>query len=130
MIPTRTGKPGKMGEHFPVREKSGDFAKTANVREFYPKYWKIRKKLYCKFDKNTGKVGEICQPVIVEILQIWYHTLNEKRTSKKSGRLRKILESRGIWQPEKVGTMIMQITFDSSASCQVYSLSSSALLAS
>ena len=36
MVPTRTGKsgkPGKMGEHFPVREKSGNFAKTGKVRE-------------------------------------------------------------------------------------------------
>ena len=24
-VPTRTGKPGKMGRHFPVREKSGNF---------------------------------------------------------------------------------------------------------
>ena len=31
-------KPGKTGEHFPVREKSGNFAKTGKVREFYPKY--------------------------------------------------------------------------------------------
>ena len=28
MVPSRTGKPGKTGEHFPVREKSGNFAKT------------------------------------------------------------------------------------------------------
>ena len=25
MVPTRTGKPGKMGGHFPVREKSENF---------------------------------------------------------------------------------------------------------
>ena len=37
MVRTRTGKPGKMGEHFPVSEKSGNFAKTGKVREFYPK---------------------------------------------------------------------------------------------
>ena len=31
MVPTGTGnqgKPGKMGRHFPVREKSGNFVKT------------------------------------------------------------------------------------------------------
>ena len=27
-VPTRTGKPGKMGRHFPVREKSGNFDQT------------------------------------------------------------------------------------------------------
>ena len=27
-FPTRTGKPGKMGRHFPVREKSGNFEQT------------------------------------------------------------------------------------------------------
>ena len=31
MVPTRTGKPGKMGRHFTVREKSG---------ENHIKYWK------------------------------------------------------------------------------------------
>ena len=32
-VPTRTGKPGKMGRHFPVREKSGNFDETGKVRE-------------------------------------------------------------------------------------------------
>ena len=32
-VPTRTGKPGKMGRHFPVREKSGNFDQTGKVRE-------------------------------------------------------------------------------------------------
>ena len=34
MVPTGTGnhgKPGKMGGHFPVREKSGNFVKTGKV---------------------------------------------------------------------------------------------------
>ena len=38
--PTRTGKPGKMGRHFPVREKSGNFEQTGKVRENHTKYWK------------------------------------------------------------------------------------------
>ena len=42
MVPTRTGKPGKAGEHFPV----------GKVREFYPKYWKNKKKLYWKIGKK------------------------------------------------------------------------------
>ena len=42
------------------------------------KYWENWKKLYWKIEKNTGKVREICQPVIVKTLQIWYHILNKK----------------------------------------------------
>ena len=30
-VPTRTGKPGKMGRHFPVREKSGNFEQAGKV---------------------------------------------------------------------------------------------------
>ena len=41
---------GKTGEHFPVREKSGNFAKTGKVKEFYLKYWEDQKKNY------TGKL--------------------------------------------------------------------------
>ena len=37
---TRTGKPGKMGRHFPVREKSGNFDQTGKVRENHTKCWK------------------------------------------------------------------------------------------
>ena len=40
--PTRTGKPGKMGRHFPVREKSGNFEQTGKVRENHTKYWKTQ----------------------------------------------------------------------------------------
>ena len=42
-VPTcngKTGKPGKMGMHFPVREKSGNFEQTGKVRENHTKYWK------------------------------------------------------------------------------------------
>ena len=36
-----------------------------------------------------GKVSEICQSEIVKTLQIWYHTLNKKRTLKNTGKLQK-----------------------------------------
>ena len=79
MVPTRTEKPGKIGEHFPVGGKLGNFAKTRKVREFYPKYWESPKKMYWKIEKKyTGKVKEICQALIVKTLQIWYHTLCKK----------------------------------------------------
>ena len=41
-VPTRTGKPGKMGRHFPVREKSGNFEQTGKVRGNHTKYWKTQ----------------------------------------------------------------------------------------
>ena len=47
MVPNGTGnqrKPGKMGRHFPVGEKSWNFVKTGKVRE----YWKNWKKLHWK----------------------------------------------------------------------------------
>ena len=54
-VPTwtgKTGKPGKMGRHFPVREKSGNFEQTGKVRENHTKYWKteeISEKFICYF---------------------------------------------------------------------------------
>ena len=36
----KTGKPEKLGKHFPITEKLGDFEQTGKVRKFYPKYWK------------------------------------------------------------------------------------------
>ena len=54
-VPTRTGKtgkPGKIGRHFPVREKSGNFEQTGKVRENHTKYWKteeISEKKYLLF---------------------------------------------------------------------------------
>ena len=32
MVPTPAGKPGKIGEYFPVREKSGNFELIEKVR--------------------------------------------------------------------------------------------------
>ena len=34
MVPTSTGKPGKVGMYFPIREKSGNLEHTGKVREF------------------------------------------------------------------------------------------------
>ena len=51
-VPTRTGKPGKIGRHFPVREKSGNFEQTGKVRENHTKYWKteeISEKIFLLF---------------------------------------------------------------------------------
>ena len=104
VVPTGTGNQGKPGKWKGIFQ-SGNFVKTGKVREFYSKYWKNWKKLYWKIEKNTGNVREICQPVIVKTLQIWYNTLNKKRTLKNTGKLRKILEKSGKfvspkkWEP-------------------------------
>ena len=106
IVPTGTGnqgKPGKMGRHFPVREKSGNFVKTGKVREFYSRYWKNQKKLHWKIERNTGKVREICQPVILKTLQIWYHTLNKKRTFKILENCKRCWKSQGNLSVRKSG---------------------------
>ena len=55
MVPTPTRKPGKMREHFSVREKTGNFEQTGKVREFCTKYWKKIS------SQNTGKIGNFRQ---------------------------------------------------------------------
>ena len=61
MVPAGTGKPGKMGDHFPVREKSGNFAQTRKVGEFYLKYWKNQEVLTLvngnKYWKSRGNLA-------------------------------------------------------------------------
>ena len=55
-VPTRTGKtgkPGKMGRHFPVREKSGNFEQTGKVREKSG-----------KTTQNTGKLRKFQKKII------------------------------------------------------------------
>ena len=46
MVPTWTENPGKIGNHFPVREfeqtaqaRELYYQNTGKVRDFYPKYW-------------------------------------------------------------------------------------------
>ena len=53
---------GKTGEHFLVREKSGNFAKTGKVGILPKILEKIRKIILenWKKKKNTGKVSEFC----------------------------------------------------------------------
>ena len=41
-FPTRTGKPGKMERHLPIREKSGHFEQIGKVGKNHTKYWKIQ----------------------------------------------------------------------------------------
>ena len=56
---TKTGFPlglEKMGRHFPVREKSGNFEQTGKVRENHTKYWKtegISDKYYMLFFSDS-----------------------------------------------------------------------------
>ena len=62
-VPTRTGKtgkPGKMGRHFPVREKSGNFEQTGKVREKSG-----------KTTQNTGKLREFQKKIICSLSMIF-----------------------------------------------------------
>ena len=122
MVPTRTGKPGKIhGSHRDWKSgktwKNGKaFASQGKVREFCQDWksqgilLKILEKLHWKIKKNAGKVREIGQPVIVKTLQIWYYTLNKKSTLKNTGKVREICQS------EKVGTMKLESIFQSGKS--------------
>ena len=56
-FPTRTGKPGKMGRHFPVREKSGNFGTD----------WKSREESY-KILENSGNFRQILFVIFSNIL--------------------------------------------------------------
>ena len=59
-VPTRTGKPGKMGRHFPDRENSWNCEETGKVRENHTKYWKtwrISDKCYLLF---LNELSVIC----------------------------------------------------------------------
>ena len=61
--------------------QSGNFAKTGQVREFYPKYWKNKK------IKNTGKVREIWQLVnyILRIHKMHHIFPRRKGQARKCG---------------------------------------------
>ena len=65
-------------------EKLENLGKSRGILSRLEKFYsKILLKILEKSEKNyTGKAREICQPVIVKTLQIWYHTLNKNRTLK------------------------------------------------
>ena len=50
---------------FQSGEKSTNFAKMEKLGNFIQNTGKIRKEIHWKILKNTGKVGEICQTIIV-----------------------------------------------------------------
>ena len=90
-----------------VREFCQDWKNKGKVREFDSNYWKNREKLYWKIEKNTGKVGEVCQTLTVKTQQIWYHTLNKKITLKKIlENSRKYWKSQGNWLVQKCGNHV------------------------
>ena len=110
MVPTGTGnqgKPGKMGRHFPVRERSGNFVKARKVREnsgnFTQTTGKIRKNYTGKLKKKYWKSQENLSSSNGENPANWYHTLNKKRTLKNTGKLQKILEKSGNSSLRKSG---------------------------
>ena len=56
--PTRTGKPGKMGRHFSVGEKSGNFEQFGKVRENHTKFWEFQTNFICY-------LNELCEQCII-----------------------------------------------------------------
>ena len=79
MVPTQTGK---MGEHFPVREKSGNF--TQKLEKSEKLYWKSQGNLTASNSENPANMAPY---------------LNIKRNFKNIGKVREVCQS------EKVGTM-------------------------
>ena len=57
MVPTGAGKPGKMGRHFRVREKSGNLSRLEMSGNFTQNTG--MRKIILNTEKSTGKVGEI-----------------------------------------------------------------------
>ena len=103
----KTGKTWKNGKAFSSRGKVTEFCQDWKSQRILLKILEKSEKLDWKVEKNTGKVREICQPVIVKTLQIWYHTLNKKKTLKNTGKLQKNTgKVREICQSKKVGTMM------------------------
>ena len=80
MVPTSTGKPGKWEGIFQSGKSQGILSRLEKSENFTQNTRKIRKNYTGKLKKILEKVSEICQSEIVKTLQIWYHTLNKKRT--------------------------------------------------
>ena len=73
-----SGKTWKNGKAFSSQGKVREICQDWKSQGILLKVLENQKKLYWKIEKNTGKVKEICQLVIVKTLQIWYHTLSKK----------------------------------------------------
>ena len=93
-VPTLTGKPGKMGRHFPVREKSGNFEQTGKSG---------------KITQNTGKLREFEINIMIFLvifkLTVYYLPKWIKFSVKKKQNIKKVLEK---WQRvlEKSGNFV------------------------
>ena len=57
----KTGNPEKMGDHFPVGERSGSLVRLEKSGNFTQKHLKNQEILTLENGKNTGKVQEIWQ---------------------------------------------------------------------
>ena len=81
-------------------EKSGDF--TINTGKIRTNYLEIEN-IYWKSQGNLSACNS-------ETRQIWYHTLNKKRTLKNTGKLRKILEKSGnlaVWKGGNLAVIVI-----------------------
>ena len=107
-FPHRTGKPGKMGRYFPVREKSGNFEQTGKVRENHTKYWKT--------EINWDKYYLIFLVIFkwtVHFLVKWikFSVKKKQKIIKNTGKMAKNTgKVREFCQSGKVGTLM--VTWD------------------
>ena len=73
----RDWKTWKIGDHFPVREKSGNFDQTGKVREFYPKYWKNEEILTLENGNEYWRSQGNFVVRKVKTMEIGCHTFNK-----------------------------------------------------
>ena len=91
----------KNGRAFSTRGKVREFFQVWKSQEILPKTLERSEKIILEFFLNNGKVREICQLLIVNTLQIRYHTLNiKKKTFKNTAKVGEICKS------GKVGTLL------------------------
>ena len=103
MVPTGTGKPGKMRKLFPGREKSGNFTQNnGKMREFYPKYWKSEENLvsfylYFYFFSDFLKEVYLLNRFLY-FLNSLKHWKNTGIWKEKTGKSRKFVSPK-MWEP-------------------------------
>ena len=106
-VPTQTGKPGKMGRHFPVREKSGNFEQTEKVRENHTKYWKTE----INWDKYYLIFLVIFKWTVHYLLKCIKFSVKKTKHLKNTGKMAKNTgKVREFCQSGKVGTLLLNCT--------------------
>ena len=108
-VPTwtgKSGKPGKMGRHFPVREKSRNFEQTGKVRENHTKYWKME----INWDKYYLIFLVIFKWTVHYLLKLIKFSVKKNKTLKKYWKNgKKYWKSQGILSVQKSGNPVCSL---------------------